>query len=191
MDYTKYKEWLKANLDEERYEHSLGVAECAEELAERFGLDKEKAYLCGLIHDCAKCFSNDELKNSICNCNDLCDGELINPKTYHAPAGALLARQELGICDDEILSATRWHTLGKIEMSDFEKIIFIADKVEKRTRPLEHREPIEKALEKGLDEALLVCYGATIKSLVDRNLKICSQTIDIYNHLLNILDSKE
>ena len=190
MDYTKYKEWLKANLDEERYEHSLGVAECAEELAERFGLDKEKAYLCGLIHDCAKCFSNDELKNSICNCNDLCDGELINPKTYHAPAGALLARQELGICDDEILSATRWHTLGKIEMSDFEKVIFIADKVEKRTRPLEHREPIEKALEKGLDEALLVCYGATIKSLVDRNLKICSQTIDIYNYLLNILDSK-
>lgn len=191
MDYTKYKEWLKVNLDEERYEHSLGVAECAEELAERFGLDKEKAYLCGLIHDCAKCFSNDELKNSICNCNDLCDGELINPKTYHAPAGAILARQELGICDDEILSATRWHTLGKIEMSDFEKVIFIADKVEKRTRPLEHREPIEKALEKGLDEALLVCYGATIKSLVDRNLKICSQTIDIYNHLLNILDSKE
>ena len=44
MDYTKYKEWLKVNLDPERYEHSLGVAECAEELAERFGLDKEKEY---------------------------------------------------------------------------------------------------------------------------------------------------
>ena len=65
MDYTKYKNWLKENLDEERYEHSLGVAECAGELAERFGLDKEKAYLCGLIHDCAKCFSNEELRTSI------------------------------------------------------------------------------------------------------------------------------
>ena len=65
MDYTKYKEWLKENLDSERYEHSLGVAECAAELAERFGLDKEKAYLCGLIHDCAKCFSNEELKEKI------------------------------------------------------------------------------------------------------------------------------
>ena len=75
-------------------------------------------------------------------------------------------------------------------MSDFEKIIFIADKVEKRTRPLEHRGPIEKALEKGLDEALLVCYASTIKSLVDRNLKICFQTIEIYNNLLNILDSR-
>ena len=48
---------------------------------------------------------------------------------------------------------------------------------------------IEKALEKGLDHALLVCYGNTIKSLVDRNLKICFQTIEIYNNLLNILDS--
>lgn len=190
MDYTNYKNWLKENLDSERYEHSLGVAECAKELAEKFGLDSEKAYLCGLIHDCAKCFSDEDLKNSICDCKDLCDGELINPKTYHAPAGAILAKQELGICDDEILSATRWHTLGKVEMTDFEKIIFIADKIEKRTRPLEHREPIEKALVKSLDHALLACYGSTIKSLVDRDLKICYQTIEIYNNLLNNLDLK-
>ena len=46
---------------------------------------------------------------------------------------------------------------------------------------------IEKALEKGLDNALLVCYGNTIKSLVDRNLKICKTTIDIYNKLLSEL----
>ena len=190
MTYTKYKEWLRANLEEERFEHSLGTAECAAELAEKFGLDKDKAYLCGLIHDCAKCFSNKELKSKICTCEDLCDGELTNPKTYHAPAGAILAKQEFGIYDEKILSATRWHTLGKIEMSDFEKIIFLADKIEKRTRPLEHRAPIEEALKKGLDEALLVCYSATIKSLVDRKLKICKQTIDIYNNLLNNLDSK-
>ena len=190
MDYTKYKDWLKSNLNEERYEHSLGTAECAKELAQRFVLDEKKAYLCGLIHDCAKCFSNEELRNSICDCEWLCEGELENPKTYHAPAGAILAKQELGICDEEVLSATRWHTLGNSEMSDFEKIIFIADKIEKRTRPIEYREPIEKALEKGLDNALLICYGNTIKSLVDRNLKICYQTIDIYNKLLNNLDSR-
>lgn len=191
MTYTKYKEWLKNNLKEERYEHSLGTAECAEELAKRFGVDSDKAYLCGLIHDCAKCFPDMELKSMICECSNLCDGELINPKTYHAPAGAIIAKQELGICDEEILSATRWHTLGNLNMSDFEKIIFIADKIEKRTRPLEYRKDIEQALEIGLDNALLVCYGNTIKSLVDRNLKICRQTIEIYNELLNNLYSKE
>lgn len=191
MDYTRYKDWLKENLDEERYEHSLGTAECAKELAERFHLDQEKAYFCGLIHDCAKCFPNNELKNTICKCSDLCDGELSNPKTYHAPAGAILAQKEFDICDEEILSAIRWHTLGKSEMTDFEKIIFLADKIEKRTRPLEYRANIEKALEKGLDNALLICYGNTIKSLVDRNLGICYQTVEIYNKLLNNLNKKE
>lgn len=192
MNYTnieQYKEWLKSNLSEERYEHSLGTAECAMELAEKFGLNKEKAYLCGLIHDCAKCFPNEELKDTICTCDDLCDGELDNPKTYHAPAGAILAKQEFGICDDEILSATRWHTLGKEVMTDFEKIIFLADKIETRTRPAELIEPIRLALEEenGLNKALLICYSNTIKSLVDRNLKICKTTIDIYNKLLSEL----
>ena len=188
MDYTKYKKWLKNNLNEERYEHSIGVAESAYQLAEKFGLDKNKAYLCGLLHDCAKCIPNDELKDIICDCGFLCEGELINPKTYHAPAGVIVAKKEFEICDEEILSAIRWHTIGSLEMSDFDKIIYIADKIEKRTRSEEFRAPLEKALEKGLDNAMLVGYGNTIKSLVDRNLKICPQTVEIYNNLLNNLD---
>ncbi|MBE7704160.1 MAG: HD domain-containing protein [Cyanobacteria bacterium SIG28] len=190
MDYTKYKNWLKQNLSEERYNHSIGTAECASELAEKFGLDKEKAYLCGLIHDCAKCTPDKDLKNSICNCTDLCEGELVNPKTYHAPAGAIVAKKEFEINDSEILSAIRWHTLGNEHMTDFEKIIFIADKMECKTRPCEMINPIKEALERGLDFALLACYKITITSLVERNLKICKRTIDIYNNLLNILDSK-
>ena len=41
--------WLKANLNAERYEHSLGTADCARELAKKFGLNEEKAYFTGLI----------------------------------------------------------------------------------------------------------------------------------------------
>ena len=111
-------------------------------------------------------------------------GELENPKTHHAPAGAYVARKEFGIEDEEILSAIRWHTIGKIQMTDFEKIIFIADKIEEKTRPIEYAQPIREALKDGLNPALLVCYKNTIKSLVDRNLTICTQTIDIYNELL-------
>ncbi|MCQ2754666.1 MAG: bis(5'-nucleosyl)-tetraphosphatase (symmetrical) YqeK [bacterium] len=189
MIYTSledYKKWLKLNLTEERYEHSLGTAECAKELAKRFGLDEEKAYFAGLIHDCAKCFPNNELKETICKCDDLCEGELINPKTYHAPAGKILAQKEFCVNDEEILSSIRWHTLGKLEMTDFEKIIFLADKIETRTRPQEWIKPIQEVLEEenGLNKALLLCYANTIKSLVDRNLKICKTTIDIYNNLL-------
>jgi len=181
------KKWLKSNLNEERYLHSVGTAECAAELAEKYGLDKEKAYFCGLIHDCAKCLPTEDLKIMICNCQDLCEGEIMNPKTYHAPAGSILAKKEFGVTDNEILSAIRRHTLGSENMSDFEKIIFIADKIETKTRPQEWANPIRKALSKenGLNRALLICYGNTIKSLVDRNLKICKTTIDLYNKLLD------
>ena len=192
MDCTNLEEckkWLKENLNEERYEHSLGTAECAALLAEKYGLDKDKAYFCGLIHDCAKCVPNDDLKSMICNCKDLCEGELSNHKTYHAPAGAIMAKELFCVEDEEILSAIRWHTLGKSDMSDFEKIIFLADKIEPKTRPDEWTEPIKKVLseENGLNKAILICYKNTIKSLVDRNLRICKTTIDIYNKLLDMV----
>lgn len=176
--------WLKANLTEERYEHSLGTAESARILAERFGLDKEKAYFAGLIHDCAKCLPKDKMSEILNQC-ELVSGESENPKTHHAPAGVVVAKKEFGVEDDEVLSAIRWHTIGKLNMSDFEKIIFLADKIEKRTRPDEYAEPIRQALEtKGINGALLVCYKNTIKSLVDRNLTICTATVDIYNELM-------
>ena len=181
IDYIK--KWLEKNLDTERYEHSTGTAECAKELAKEFGLDTEKAYLTGLIHDCAKCLPKDEMQN-ILNQIELVCGEFENPKTHHAPAGVIIAKREFGVEDEEILSAIRWHTIGKLDMTDFEKIIFLADKIEKN-RPTEYAEPIREALTAGgIDSALLVCYKNTIKSLVDRGLTICTATIDIYNELL-------
>jgi len=183
MDYTKIKNWLKENLTAERYEHSLGTAECAEKLAEKYGLDTEKAYFTGLIHDCAKCLPKDETAE-ILKTLKLEDGELCNPKTHHAPVGAVIAAREFNVSDEEILSAIRWHTLGKVNMTDFEKIIFLADKIEERTRPAEICTPVKQALNESLNKALLICYKNTIKSLVDRNLGICKVTIDIYNSLL-------
>ncbi|MBO6272300.1 bis(5'-nucleosyl)-tetraphosphatase (symmetrical) YqeK [bacterium] len=190
MDYISKKEainWLKEHLDKERFEHSLGVAETAIELSKRFNLNIDKAYTAGLLHDCAKCFSKNESLEIINNFLQVEDCELINPKTFHAPVGAYIAKKEFGITDSEILSAIRWHTIGKLDMSDFEKVIFIADKIEPRTRPIEYINKIKPRLdeENGLDKALLECYKGTIKSLADRELKICITTIEIYNELLN------
>ena len=65
MDYTKILEWLKNNLNEKRYIHTLGTADCAKELAKQFKLNQDKAYLAGLLHDCAKCFPNEKLLDII------------------------------------------------------------------------------------------------------------------------------
>ena len=193
MVYTKISEkdlleWLKENLNEERYIHSLGTADCARELAEKYNLDPEKAYVAGLLHDCAKCFSTEKLKEIIDKNLSVEACEMLNYKTLHAPVSAYVAEMNFGVADKEILSAIRWHTLGKINMTDFEKIIFLADKIEPNTRDKEYSEEIKSLLNQknGLNLALLRCYKETIKSLAKRELKICMVTIDIYNHLLDL-----
>ena len=187
-------ESLKKSLSAERFEHTLGVAEMCVMLGKRYGVDEERIYLAGLLHDCAKCLSDSELLTIIENNSwlkvDEC--EKVNPKTFHAPAGVVVAKERFGIIDEEILSSIRWHTLGKKDMSIFEKIVYLADKMELRTRPVECRLPLEQALKKGgIDAAILESYRATIQSLVDRNLHICYTTIDIYNDLLRKVSIKK
>jgi predicted HD superfamily hydrolase involved in NAD metabolism len=195
MAYTKISTeellgWLKENLNEERYEHSLGTADSAKMLAEKYGQDCEKAYIAGLLHDCAKCFSTEKLLEIIDANLEIEDAEKENYKTLHAPVSAFIAQIEFGVVDEEILSAIRWHTLGNPSMTTFEKIIFLADKIETRTREEWYAEPIRKFIveENGLNKAMLQCYKQTIKSLVDRDLKICPLTIEIYNNLQRELD---
>ncbi|MBQ2645091.1 bis(5'-nucleosyl)-tetraphosphatase (symmetrical) YqeK [bacterium] len=182
---------LKRELNEERYEHSIGVAEMAQKLAEKFGCDTDKAYLAGLLHDCAKCMDFELSKEiAIKNIYDLDETEKNNKKTIHAPVSAYIAREKYGISDNEILSAIRLHTIGKCNMSDFEKIIFIADKIEHRTRKIEFREKIEKYLdekEQPLDKAMFQSFEMTIESLIKRQLPICLVTVCVYNEMLSKL----
>ncbi len=196
MNYTKISieeilKWLKNNLNEERYEHSIGTAEMARDLAAKYSQNEDRAYIAGLLHDCAKCLSTEKLLEIIDNEHlDVDSIEKMNYKTLHAPVSAFVAKTDFGVSDEEILSAIRWHTIGKLNMSDFEKIIYLADKIETRTREDEYANPIRECLSgpKGLDCAMLQSYKLTIKSLVDRNLKICPMTIDIYNHLEDLIN---
>ena len=189
------KKDLKETLNEERYNHTIGVCEAAIKLAEKYGCDIKKAELAGLLHDCAKCMKTEDLLNYAQNkCENLDEGETINYKTLHAPVGAKIVCEKYKINDPEILSAIRWHTIGRVNMSLLDKIVFLADKIEAKTRPNEYREPITKILdefegEKGLNLALLKCFEETIKSLVNRKLYICKTTIDVYNWLLEITKS--
>jgi predicted HD superfamily hydrolase involved in NAD metabolism len=197
MNYTKISiesilDWLKSNLTEKRYAHSIGTAECARNLAVKYSLEPEKAYLAGLLHDCAKCFSTEKLISLIEeNIPEVDEIEKSNKKTLHAPVSAYVAKQTFGVNDEEILSAIRWHTLGKLNMTDFEKIIFLADKIEERTRENWYAQPIRSYLteKNGLNKAILQCYKQTIKSLVERDLMICPLTIDIYNQYQKELNS--
>lgn len=178
---------LKECLSPERFEHSLGVMEKSVELAQKYNCNVEKARLAGLLHDCAKCRDKDELKMLIDENNldedNCCAGSY---KVWHAPVSAFLAQRDFGIGDKEILSAIKWHTMGKLNMTLLEKIVYLSDKIEERTREIENRVPVEKVLREtnSLDAAILKSFKMTICSLTERNLPICQTTIDVYNELL-------
>ena len=55
LTIRKIKEKVKMNLDQNRYEHTLGVMYTAGALAMRYEADLEDAMIAGLLHDCAKC----------------------------------------------------------------------------------------------------------------------------------------
>lgn len=129
--YAEIVRRLEKELKYSRYLHTLGVAFTAASLAMAHGADVAQAEEAGLLHDCAKCIGEDEMIR-LCEENgvEITVAERRSPFLLHAKAGAILARQEYGVTDREVLRAITWHTTGRPAMTLLEKIIFLADYIE-------------------------------------------------------------
>ena len=128
MTQEEYREIIKARMSEKRYIHSLNVEKEAVRLAEKYGADVKKAAVAGILHDITKETSFDEqlkiIENSGIILNDI---QKSAPKLWHSISGAAYVKDVLGICDEDIFNAIRYHTTARADMSLLEKVIFIAD----------------------------------------------------------------
>ena len=117
--------------DAKRFAHTLGVEFTAAALAMKYQADVTDAQIAGLLHDCAKCLT-DEKRVSICEKHriPMTDIERRNPFLLHAKVGEYLAREKYGITNPDILNAIRFHTTGRENMSLLERIVFVADYIE-------------------------------------------------------------
>lgn len=157
-----WEEHLKTLLKPSRYEHSLGVASAAVAMAGIYGADPYKAYVAGLLHDCAKNLTPTENKIKCLDLEvELDEFELNNPGTAHAKVGAELVKTEFGVSDAEICNAIKWHTIGRVGMGTLEKIIFVADMIEKN-RSYPGVESLRELAYSNLDSAVLECVSRTI-----------------------------
>lgn len=130
-DIEKIRQKLEKNLSASRFEHTLGVAYTAACLAMRFGADMNRAFLAGLLHDCAKEYKEkDLLKMREESGIEPTAAELNAPQVLHAVFGPYVAKKKYAVDDPEVLDAIRWHTTGKKDMSLLEQIIFTADYIE-------------------------------------------------------------
>jgi len=172
---------LKNRLSKKRYNHSVGVAEAAVKLAETYGENPEKAYLAGLLHDICKEEEPEKQKELMLEGNmNISGAELSAKALWHGPAGACYIKNELGIADNDILNAVRYHTVGRPSMSMLEKIIYIADLISD-DRDYKDVDKMRKYafsdFEKAMYEA--VCYCIT--SVVKKQNYIPEGTLDLYN----------
>jgi predicted HD superfamily hydrolase involved in NAD metabolism len=121
-----------------RYAHSVRVARCAETLAQRHGIASGKARLAGLLHDLARLYAPERLIQE-CKARGLAieEFELEHPVLLHARLGAVIAREQFGIEDREILSAIEKHTTASGEMSPLDCVVYLADALEPARRFLE------------------------------------------------------
>ena len=111
-------EYVKKNLKENRFIHTLGVIEEAKKLAKINGVSEEKAEMAALCHDIAKNIPKTEMLEIMKENNIiLTEDEENSPSIWHSILGPIVTKKELKIEDEEILSAIRWHTTGKENMS--------------------------------------------------------------------------
>ncbi len=191
MDLEAMEQKLRGMLSEKRYRHSLGVMETAIEMAEIFGVDTEKARLAGLLHDCAK---DIERSKRIPLCKEL--GVYLDPVKkdqkglIHADLGAKMVETEFGITDIEVINAVKYHTLGRENMTDLEKILYLADIIEPNRKPFDGIEELRSLCRSNLDCAMLYALDRSIEYIQHRHKKLHSQTLQAQQYFLEICKEK-
>lgn len=175
---------VRAQMNEKRYQHTLGVADTARQLAIQYGADPQKAELAGYLHDYCKCWPVDKMREVLLR-HDL-PQELLNgeKELWHAFAGAIVIQNELGVTDVEILQAVRYHTTGRTGMSLLEKVVCVADYIEPN-RSYPGVDNIRHLAHEDLDAALAAALGGTIQFLIDKKQSVYPLTLHAYNDLVS------
>ncbi len=187
--FDRCRKMLKEDIGKKRYLHSIGVSDTAACLAMRYGYDVKNAAIAGLLHDCAKGLSEEELIGTVTRANiDISPIERDNPELLHSKAGSVIAREKYGISDETILSAIFWHTTGKPAMSLLEKIIFLADYIEPNRCNIPNIERIRKLAFTDIDASVAFACENSIEYLKRSSRVIDRITVDTYDYYKEHLD---
>ncbi len=185
IDFNEICGILKSRLKPGRFEHSLGVAETAVSLAERFGEDTEKARIAGLLHDCAREYPNGSMIEEAQRRGiPIGTVERSMPLLLHAYIGAYRVKELYGIDDQEISQSIWRHTVGGPSMTKLDKIIYFSDMIEPNRDYPEVKQLRRLARNADLDEMLLVGLTESLRFVLEKNHLIHPDTVTARNELL-------
>ena len=176
----QYCDILRGRLTPKRYHHSLAVAEQAEHLARKYGVDPQKARTAGLLHDILKDTDGDSQLQIFKDFGILLDAvEQQAPKLWHAHAGAVFLEHILGITDPDILLPIRYHTTGRAGMSGLEVVLYLAD-FTSADRDYPDVDVMRELTERNVDEAMRYALKYTIDDLNERGMPVHPDTLACY-----------
>lgn len=183
-DLNRIRKKLKKKLNHHRYQHTLGVAYTAGCLAMRYGIDVNLAMTAGLLHDCAKYLTTEQLL-ALCREYEitLSAVEEANPQLLHAKAGVVIAIRDYDMKDPAILSAIQNHTTGAPAMPLLDQIIFTADYIEPNREVLPNIDEIRRLAFTDLEASIIEILKATLDYLKYMNTEIdetTRHTFDFY-----------
>ena len=192
MDFEKIDSYLKENLNEFRYQHTLRVVDMGIILANKHGYDDIlKVKLACYFHDAGKNLSPNKILDMVSNEGyKLTCEEIENVHIYHGVASMIIARDKFNINDMEVLNAIKNHVTGVEKMTILDKIVFLADFFEMgRDFDRVHKSRDAAIIDLNLDEALILAYDSTINELVSKRRFIHENTIRARNFILRKLNN--
>jgi len=159
---------LKANDKSNTVTHSINVSKTCVELAKRFNLDEEVARYSGVLHNVSAFIRPVDMLNYAEK-----SGWYIDPSErkynfiLHQRISAIIAREYFDIEDERILSAIACHSTLKANASDYDMILFLADKI---SWDQEGVPPFLAVLEKALETSLTHVSLEYINYVIDNNM---------------------
>ncbi|MEG2295828.1 MAG: bis(5'-nucleosyl)-tetraphosphatase (symmetrical) YqeK, partial [Oscillospiraceae bacterium] len=171
-------------LSHKRIEHSIAVSEQAVYLAGVHGVCIKQAEIAGLLHDICKEMGIEEQRLMISQYAPDEDRQILSIKAIlHSLSGPIFVKNQIGIIDEDVLNAIRYHTTGRKNMSRLEKIIVLADRTSNdRFYPdVAHLRQLSKV---NLDQAVLFAMKNQIQRSILEGQILLQDTVKAYNSLL-------
>ena len=184
LPMDELEEEVVSLLNPNRVAHVLGCRDCAVELAKLYGENEVDAARAGLLHDITKAIDG-PLQLTLCAEYGMILDTFSRafPKTLHALTGSLVARRIFGE-NENVVSAICHHTTGRADMTLLEKIIYIADYVE-RNRDFPGVEQMRALAYTDLDRAVLMGLESAVAHVKRQGQDLAPATLEALEFLQN------
>ncbi len=183
LDTENYKRLLREKLDDYRYNHSLAVAERAAHLAKKYGADRDKAFLAGLLHDITKNYSREEHLKILSEFDIILSDVDLTDNLLHAVTGSVYVENILKIEDYDVINSIRYHTTARAGMSLLEKVIYLADYTSS-DRKYPDVDVMRRLSDENIDEAMVYSLSYTFKKLIGLAVAIHPDSVAAYNEIV-------